>query len=61
MIKCIMLIDCYEYFACQFVTVSLAGWGLLAYGGYKYFTKNTKDEEKEVLYSPHKPLIWSFQ
>ncbi|XP_021894761.1 uncharacterized protein LOC110812318 [Carica papaya] len=33
----------------QFVTVSLAGWGLLAYGGYKYFTKNTKDEEKEKV------------
>ncbi|KAL3733696.1 hypothetical protein ACJRO7_023119 [Eucalyptus globulus] len=32
----------------HFVIVSLTGWGLLFYGGYKYFTrgKNDKKEEK---------------
>ncbi|XP_057465990.1 uncharacterized protein LOC130755584 [Actinidia eriantha] len=32
----------------HFVIVSLAGWGLLFFGGYKFFTqgKNEKKEEK---------------
>ena len=31
----------------QFVIVSLTGWGLLFYGGYKLFTK-VKDKKEEV-------------
>ncbi|KAL5581914.1 hypothetical protein UlMin_014356 [Ulmus minor] len=32
----------------HFVLVSLSGWGLLIYGGYKFFTKGSKKEEKLV-------------
>ncbi|XAR68041.1 hypothetical protein NMG60_11003032 [Bertholletia excelsa] len=30
----------------HFVIVSLSGWGLLFFGGYKFFTKGKKTEEK---------------
>lgn len=33
----------------QFVFVSLAGWGLLIYGGYKFFTSGSSKEVKEVV------------
>lgn len=33
----------------QFVIVSLAGWGLLVFGGYKFFTRGKKDTKEEVL------------
>ncbi|KAM7271362.1 hypothetical protein ACFE04_030576 [Oxalis oulophora] len=32
----------------HFVIVSLTGWGLLFYGGYKFFTRGGKKEEKPV-------------
>jgi hypothetical protein len=32
----------------QFVIVSLSGWGLAFYGGYKFFTGG-KGKEEEVL------------
>lgn len=28
--------------------VSLTGWGLLFYGGFKFFTKGKKDNKEEV-------------
>ncbi|KAG8386272.1 hypothetical protein BUALT_Bualt03G0131800 [Buddleja alternifolia] len=31
----------------KFVIVSLAGWGLLFYGGYKFFTGDKKDNKEE--------------
>ncbi|XP_022717704.1 uncharacterized protein LOC111276174 [Durio zibethinus] len=31
----------------HFVIVSLTGWGLLFYGGYKYFTRGKKEEKEE--------------
>ena len=31
----------------QFVFVSLAGWGALFYGGYKFFTSGSKKPGKE--------------
>ncbi|XP_035543363.1 uncharacterized protein LOC109013823 isoform X1 [Juglans regia] len=30
----------------HFVIVSLAGWGLLFYGGYKFFTKGKKNKKR---------------
>ncbi|XVE80216.1 hypothetical protein DITRI_Ditri14bG0121900 [Diplodiscus trichospermus] len=30
----------------HFVIVSLTGWGLLFYGGYKYFIRDKKEEKK---------------
>ncbi|XP_010095824.2 uncharacterized protein LOC21405002 [Morus notabilis] len=30
----------------HFVIVSLSGWGLLFFGGYKFFTRGGKKEEK---------------
>ncbi|KAK6269883.1 hypothetical protein POUND7_006988 [Theobroma cacao] len=36
----------------HFVIVSLTGWGLLLYGGYKYFTGGKKEgKEEEVVNS----------
>lgn len=35
----------------QFVIVSLTGWGLLFYSGYKFFTKGKSDKKEEVSYS----------
>ncbi|CAO2814356.1 unnamed protein product [Amaranthus hypochondriacus] len=37
----------------QFVIVSLAGWGLLITGGYKFFTKGKGKEEKKVDEASH--------
>ncbi|XAR56585.1 hypothetical protein NMG60_11037130 [Bertholletia excelsa] len=31
----------------HFVIVSLAGWGLLFFGGYKFFTGDKKDKKEE--------------
>ncbi|XP_034679318.1 uncharacterized protein LOC117909394 isoform X2 [Vitis riparia] len=33
----------------HFVIVSLSGWGLLFYGGYKFFTKGKKDNKEEKV------------
>ncbi|XP_031266654.1 uncharacterized protein LOC116125061 isoform X2 [Pistacia vera] len=33
----------------HFVIVSLAGWGLIFYGGYKYFTKGKNDKQEEKV------------
>ncbi|KAF7848851.1 hypothetical protein BT93_L1507 [Corymbia citriodora subsp. variegata] len=33
----------------HFVIVSLSGWGLLIYGGYKFFTGGKKDKKEEKL------------
>ncbi|EEF28670.1 conserved hypothetical protein [Ricinus communis] len=30
----------------EFVIISLTGWGLLFYGGYKFFTGGKKDKEE---------------
>ncbi|KAK7855079.1 hypothetical protein CFP56_029784 [Quercus suber] len=32
----------------HFVIVSLTGWGLLFYGGYKFFTKGKNGKKEEV-------------
>ncbi|GMY31683.1 hypothetical protein FCV25MIE_26925 [Fagus crenata] len=34
----------------HFVIVSLTGWGLLFYGGYKFFTKGNNDKKEELQY-----------
>ncbi|KAK9085137.1 hypothetical protein Sjap_025548 [Stephania japonica] len=34
----------------HFVIVSLSGWGLLFYGGYKFFTGGKKESKEEVPY-----------
>ncbi|KAI5333315.1 hypothetical protein L3X38_023446 [Prunus dulcis] len=36
----------------KFVIVSLAGWGTLLYGGYKFFTKDKKDKKDEKVGEP---------
>ncbi|KAK9269559.1 hypothetical protein L1049_001335 [Liquidambar formosana] len=33
----------------HFVIVSLTGWGLLFYGGYKFFTRGEKDKKEEKV------------
>ncbi|XP_057838386.1 uncharacterized protein LOC131048455 isoform X2 [Cryptomeria japonica] len=33
----------------HFVLISLAGWGALIYGSYKFFTGGKKDKSNEVL------------
>ncbi|KAK3199193.1 hypothetical protein Dsin_022608 [Dipteronia sinensis] len=33
----------------HFVIVSLTGWGVLIYGGYKFFTGGTKDKKEEKV------------
>lgn len=38
-------------FFLQFVIVSLTGWGLLFYGGYKFFTEGKNGKKEEVLCS----------
>ncbi|PQP94771.1 hypothetical protein Pyn_40744 [Prunus yedoensis var. nudiflora] len=44
----------------HFVIVSLAGWGTLLYGGYKFFTKDKKDKKDEIYPElrtwPHKMI-----
>ncbi|GAV85364.1 hypothetical protein CFOL_v3_28802, partial [Cephalotus follicularis] len=42
----------------HFVIVSLTGWGLLFYGGYKFFTGGKKDKKEEVIY--HTSLLCTF-
>ncbi|XP_030550992.1 uncharacterized protein LOC115755654 isoform X2 [Rhodamnia argentea] len=32
----------------HFVIVSVTGWGLLFYGGYKYFTRGKNDKKEEA-------------
>ncbi|KAI3465699.1 hypothetical protein Pfo_022362 [Paulownia fortunei] len=32
----------------HFVIVSLSGWGLLLFGGYKFFTGGKKDKEEKL-------------
>lgn len=49
-------LDCHGMNSCsillflQFVIVSLSGWGLLFYGGYKFFTGGKKDKNEEVFF-----------
>uniref|UniRef100_A0A1D1Z1T6 Uncharacterized protein n=1 Tax=Anthurium amnicola TaxID=1678845 RepID=A0A1D1Z1T6_9ARAE len=33
----------------HFVIVSLAGWGLIFYGGYKFFSGGKKEKKEEVV------------
>ncbi|XP_043689329.1 uncharacterized protein LOC122640246 [Telopea speciosissima] len=33
----------------HFVIVSLSGWGLLFFGGYKFFTGGKKDKKDEIV------------
>ncbi|XP_011085366.1 uncharacterized protein LOC105167377 [Sesamum indicum] len=33
----------------HFVIVSLSGWGLVIFGGYKFFTGGKKDKEEKLL------------
>ena len=33
----------------HFVIVSLTGWGLLLFGGYKFFTRGKKDNKEEKV------------
>ncbi|KAJ9153632.1 hypothetical protein P3X46_027053 [Hevea brasiliensis] len=33
----------------HFVIVSLTGWGLLFFGGYKFFTRGKKDKKEEKV------------
>ncbi|KAH7842020.1 hypothetical protein Vadar_000569 [Vaccinium darrowii] len=33
----------------HFVIISLAGWGALIYGGYKFFTKGKKEDKAEKV------------
>ncbi|KAL3848895.1 hypothetical protein ACJIZ3_010777 [Penstemon smallii] len=37
----------------QFVIVSLSGWGLLFFSGYKFFTKGKKNEEEKLVEATH--------
>ncbi|XP_050215433.1 uncharacterized protein LOC126666645 [Mercurialis annua] len=37
----------------HFVIVSLTGWGVLIYGGYKFFTGGKKDKKEEVGDAAH--------
>ncbi|KAL6554280.1 hypothetical protein OROMI_019953 [Orobanche minor] len=37
----------------HFVTVSLTGWGLLIFGGYKLFTGGKKDKKEEKVEEAH--------
>ncbi|KAL3508622.1 hypothetical protein ACH5RR_028023 [Cinchona calisaya] len=37
----------------HFVIVSLTGWGLLLYGGYKFFTGGKKDTKEEKAAESH--------
>ncbi|THF98494.1 hypothetical protein TEA_005989 [Camellia sinensis var. sinensis] len=42
-----------------FVIVSLSGWGLLFFGGYKLFSGGKKDEEELKCFRQHKLLVYS--
>ncbi|OAY34114.1 uncharacterized protein LOC110629342 [Manihot esculenta] len=37
----------------HFVIVSLSGWGLLFFGGYKFFTKGKGKKEETLLEASH--------
>ncbi|XP_028099382.1 uncharacterized protein LOC114298923, partial [Camellia sinensis] len=37
----------------HFVIVSLSGWGLLFFGGYKLFSGGKKDEEEKLVEASH--------
>ncbi|XP_021593475.1 uncharacterized protein LOC110600876 isoform X2 [Manihot esculenta] len=37
----------------HFVIVSLTGWGLLFFGGYKFFTRGKADKKEEVGEATH--------
>ncbi|XP_057953206.1 uncharacterized protein LOC131147698 isoform X2 [Malania oleifera] len=37
----------------HFVIVSLSGWGLLFFGGYKFFTRGKKDKEQNLVEASH--------
>ncbi len=37
----------------HFVIVSLSGWGLLFFGGYKFFTRGKKDKEEKLAEASH--------
>ncbi|OVA13895.1 hypothetical protein BVC80_1781g30 [Macleaya cordata] len=41
----------------HFVIVSLTGWGLLIFGGYKFFTGGKKDKKEETLYNTTMPVL----
>ncbi|KAF8370152.1 hypothetical protein HHK36_003762 [Tetracentron sinense] len=50
----------------HFVIVSLSGWGLLFYGGYKLFSGGKKEKKEEVLVMPSKDefrnwVSWMFE
>lgn len=46
-----MTISSATLYLLQFVIVSLAGWGTLFYGGYKFFTKGKREDKEEVIIS----------
>ncbi|KAG6661383.1 uncharacterized protein LOC122303923 [Carya illinoinensis] len=37
----------------HFVIASLSGWGLLIFGGYKFFTKGKGKEEEKLVEASH--------
>ncbi|CAI9772540.1 unnamed protein product [Fraxinus pennsylvanica] len=37
----------------HFVIVSLSGWGLLIFGGYKFFTGGKKNDEEKLVEATH--------
>ena len=42
-------LDCLLDVELQFVIVSLSGWGVLIYGGYKFFTGGKSNKEEVLL------------
>ncbi|KAK6946765.1 hypothetical protein RJ641_000238 [Dillenia turbinata] len=38
----------------HFVIASATGWGLLFFGGYKFFTRGKKDKEELIMEHPNK-------
>lgn len=45
-----MIKGVYNFCRLQFVIISATGWGLLFYGGYKFFTGEKKDKKEEVFF-----------
>ncbi|XP_031105770.1 uncharacterized protein LOC116010483 [Ipomoea triloba] len=37
----------------HFVLISLSGWGLVFYGGYKFFTGGKKNKEETLVQTSH--------
>ncbi|XP_031090797.1 uncharacterized protein LOC115995793 isoform X1 [Ipomoea triloba] len=37
----------------HFVLISLSGWGLVFYGGYKFFTGGKKNKEENLVQASH--------